>query len=231
MVAELFVKKNQMKNRITILSLIIFYSTVITAQVAVSKEPRHHTVFENKFIRVLDVWLPPGDTTQYHIHSIPSLFVILSNTYTGSQIKGEGWGEKTVSVAGTTWYRSFSPDTLIHRVANFDTMAFHVNDIELLSSYKPDNPIDALPFTVLFENERAFAYQLKNVSFDKKIIKGRGPLIAELVSGEGLFYNDAELKQSKEIKAGKYLYISPGTSFYFSAKGKGAINLVLFEIK
>ena len=61
------------------------------AQVAVREEPRHHPVLQNKYIRLLDVWLPPGDTTLYHIHETPSVFVILSHTITGAQIKGGNW--------------------------------------------------------------------------------------------------------------------------------------------
>ena len=221
-----------MKNKTIILSLIIFYSVAMTAQVAVSKEPRHHNIFQNKYIRVLDVWLPPGDTTLFHIHATPSVFVILSNTYTGSQIKGEGWGDKNVSVAGNAWYRSFINDTLVHRVANFDTIAFHVNDIEILSSYNSNTSNKTrLPYTLLFENEKASAYQLKSASIKNQIIKERGPMIAVLISGEGLFYNNTNSKQRTELKAGKYLYIEPGASFYFADNGNKEINMVLFEIK
>ena len=221
-----------MKNKTIILSLIIFYSTIATAQVAVSKEPRHHNIFQNKYIRVLDVWVPPGDTTLFHIHATPSLFVILSNTFTGSQILGEGWGEKNISVAGTAWYRSFFQDTLIHRVANFDSIPFHVNDIEILSSYNNNSSNKTrLPYTLLFENEKASAYQLKSASIKNQIIKERGPMIAVLITGEGLFYNNTNSKQRTELKAGKYLYIEPGASFYFADNGNKEINMVLFEIK
>jgi quercetin dioxygenase-like cupin family protein len=73
-----------MKNKaIAILSFIVFYSIAIKAQVQVREEPRHRPVLENKYIRLLDVWLPPGDTTLFHIHSTPSVFVILSGAVTG----------------------------------------------------------------------------------------------------------------------------------------------------
>ena len=37
--------------------------------VAVRDEPRHRRRFENEFVRVYDVLVPPGDTTLYHHHS------------------------------------------------------------------------------------------------------------------------------------------------------------------
>ena len=222
-----------MKNKIAlVLAVMLFFSTSIKAQVPVREEPRHPPVLQNKYFRLLDVWLPPGDTSLFHIHAIPSLFIILSNTFTGSQIKGGDWA-KSNDTAGKTWYRLFYPDILIHRVANFDTVPLHVNDIEILSSYDSNHVTQRkhLPFPLLFENEKAFAYSLTKSNFNSQIIKNRGPLIAELVSGDGVIFNDAVSKQSIKIKAGKYLYIEPGTSFNFASPGTGENKMVLFEIK
>ena len=56
--------------------IIVFcFSNNVFAQPAVRNEPRHHNVFENDYIRVLDVYLAPDDTTQYHIHATPSVFI------------------------------------------------------------------------------------------------------------------------------------------------------------
>ena len=215
----------------TVVTLLLFCSTALTAQVPVREEPRHHPVLQNKYIRLLDVWLPAGDTTLFHIHATPSLFVILSNTLTGSQIKDSAW-INSQSKAGTTWYRSFSPDTLIHRVCNADTVIFHVNDIELLSQYNMNaSNKKPLPFPVEFENEKAVAYRLTVNDFNQQIIKDRGPIIAELVAGSGIKFHDNSNNQTKGITAGKYLYIEPATTFYFSAPANKEIEMVLFEIK
>jgi hypothetical protein len=215
---------------ITFLSFLL--SNTLHAQVPVREEPRHHPVFQNKYIRLLDVWLPPGDTTMYHIHSTPSVFLVLSYAITGWQIKGKDWVKVQDSV-GKTWYRSFSPDSLVHRVANFDTVPFHVNDIEMLAPYHPGDfqKKKALPFTVLFENERVITYQLMNSSNTKEIIQGRGPVVAELVKGDGIVYHDDLTKQMKEIKVGSFLYIEPGAAFYFTSAQNREMNLVLFEFK
>jgi hypothetical protein len=222
-----------MKNRpIAILLLLIFYSLPVAAQVPVREEPRHHPVFQNKYLRLLDVWLPPGDTTLFHIHATPSLFVILSNTITGAQIKDSAWSNAGRSKAGTTWYRSFSPDILTHRVCNSDTIVFHVNDIELLSTYNATaSDKKRLPFPVEFDNEKAIAYRLTAADIKNQVIRYRGPMIAELVTGTGLELHDNAKKQTTKIAAGKYVYIAPGTDFYFSATEKNNVEMVLFEIK
>jgi hypothetical protein len=204
----------------------------IKAQIPVREEPRHHPVLQNKYIRLLDVWIAPGDTTLFHIHETPSLFIILSNAVTKWQSQGEDW-ILSKDTAGKTWYRSFSPDVLIHRVANIDTVTYYVNDIELLSVYNRNNPdrLKPLPFPLLYENEKAFAYQLNNADPNNEVIKSRGPMIAELISGNGLNFTNTDTKQTIPAIAGKYLYIEPGKRFYFSKTVPGEINMVLFEIK
>jgi hypothetical protein len=220
------------KNKIiALLTVLLFCTAIITAQVPVRDEPRHHPVLQNKYIRLLDVWLPPGDTTLFHIHATPSLFVILSNTITGSQTKDSSWSNGQ-SKAGTTWYRSFSPDTLVHRVCNADTVIFHVNDIEILSQYNDTaSGKKPLPFPVEFENEKAIAYRITAIADHTPIINERGPMVAELIKGSGVFFHNASANQTKKIEAGKYLYIEPGTAFYFSAAETKEIEMILFEIK
>jgi hypothetical protein len=218
-----------MTKSLTVIILIISLSTTAGSQVPVREEPRHKPVLQNKYIRLLDVWLPPGDTTMYHIHATPSLFVVLSSTLTASQTMGGSWTSDR-SDAGKTWYRSFINDTLVHRVANIDTIAFHVNDIEILSSFDSSSHKQPLSFPLLFENDRAYAYQLKSSSLNNKVISGRGPIVAELVSGKAQFH-DAKAKTVTAMQAGKYIYITPGAEFYFSTGRTDDMNMVLFEIK
>lgn len=213
-----------------LLTILCLHTAVLTAQVQVSKEPRHKNVLENKYIRLLDVWINPGDTSMLHIHSTPSLFLHFTNTDVCVQIKGKAW-TKNRNKAGNAFYTSFLNDTLTHRVSNCDTVPFHVTDIELLSSYKPTTALGPLPFTVLFDNEKAIAYRLSGTTFHSQVISGRGPMVAELVAGNEVICFNTKTKKSTTIKTGKYLYLQPSSSFYFSANENEKNNLVLFEIK
>jgi quercetin dioxygenase-like cupin family protein len=214
----------------TLITALLFFSFTLTAQVQVSKEPRHKNVLENKYVRLLNVKLQPGDTTLFHIHSTPSVFVHFTNTVVCSQIKGKEWATAKNS-EGNASYRSFVNDTLVHRVSNCDTVPFHVTDVELLSSFDINTKKTPLPFPLLFENEKVFAYRLTKNNFTTDAISNRGPMIAELVAGDMVYYFDIVTQQEKEIKAGGYLYIEPGASFSFSFKGNEKPNMVLFEIK
>ena len=214
----------------SILIISIFSCLSLSAQVPASEEPRHKPVLQNKYLRLLDVWMQPGDTSLYHIHTIPSLFLPLSNTTVGSQIMGQAWANEKF-IIGKAWYRSFLQDTLVHRVTNLSNTTLHVTDLEIFSTYH-SNPSDIkpLPFPLLFENEKSFAYQLKRPEFKNQIISGCGPLLAQLAAGESVTFHDVLENKTKEIKTGKYLYIAPGATFYFTAQGKN-ISLILFEIK
>lgn len=200
------------------------------AQVPVRNEPRHKNVFENKYLRLLDVHIAPGDTSLFHIHATPSFFLIFTSTTVGAQIAGKDWAIAQ-NVAGDSWYTSFLNDTLIHRVTNCDTVPFHVTDMEILNSYTNGRPIKPLPVDVLLENEKVLAYGLRNSSLDQKVISKRGPIIAQLVEGDQILVHDQKTKKTKEIKKGGHLYIEPQSSFYFTAVGEGKIYLVLVEIK
>jgi len=220
-----------MKNKPTLLfAILLLQVAIVSAQVQASKEPRHKIALENTYIRLLDVKIPPGDTSLFHIHSKPSVFLHFTNTIVCSQINGKEW-VTAKNTQGNASYRSFANDTLVHRVSNCDSVPFQVTDIEILSPYKPTAALKPLPFTVLFENEKVFAYRFSSSSFNNQVISGRGPMVAELVAGNEVIYHDRKYNQTTKIKTGKYLFINPERSFYFSINGDEEINMVLFEIK
>ncbi len=220
-----------MKKRISF-SIAMVFGIILSAnaQEQVRFEPKHHNVFENQYFRVLDVNVPPHDSTLYHIHSIPSVVLIFSTTNTATQLKGKGW-EASRSVSGSVFYRDFSKDPVIHRVGNLDTLAYHVTDIELLSAYQPGKSRKPLPLKLLFDAEKAFAYNLADSSLNKTVISDRGPMIAGLVKGDDLILHDETHHKLIRIKANQETYIEPGISFYISTTSKKEVSLVLFELK
>ena len=215
---------------VTLIIIIFLLLKGVAAQVQVSEEPRHVPVLVNKYVRLQDVRLLPGDTTMFHIHSTPSVFVPFTNTTIASEAKEKNWVTEQL-VAGKAWYRSFTPDSLIHRVANVDSSSFHVNDIEILSYYDTLTDRGKLPFPLLFENDRVTAYNLTGKGYVTGIVKDRGPVIVALISGDLVHFTNTVNNQKIVIKTGEYLYAEPGSSFYLSFKGRKPVNMILFEIK
>jgi hypothetical protein len=59
--------------------------------VPVHEEPRHRLVFATPGTRILDIQIPPQDTTLFHTHSDPILYVTMSTSRTRSQNLGTDW--------------------------------------------------------------------------------------------------------------------------------------------
>ena len=219
-----------MHRRWLFLSILLTVYIGVQAQVQVRNEPRHKNVFENKYFRILDVNIPSHDTTLQHIHSTPSVVLLFSSAITAQQVKGQAW-VKSQSIAGTAFYRDYARDTMIHKVSNWDTVPYHVTDIELLSSFQPASGRKPLSYPVLFDNDKVIAYRLAGSLISKRMISDRGPMVAGLVAGDDIILHDTKNHRSIPIKGGKETYIEPGISFYLTTTGKKDINLVLFEIK
>jgi hypothetical protein len=181
------------------------------AQPAVKDEPRHHNVFENEYIRILDVFLPPNDTTQYHIHSTPSVFTTFTKTATASQLIG-GQPVKNISETGYTWYDSLVTPR-IHRVWNEDSTWFHVMDIELTSAKPRSNQplLEESSLQLQFNKPLANIYRLHLKAGDNMQLpaSATGYLLVSL--GDAVMgYQENNSRQRRIMKSGHYVWINRG---------------------
>jgi hypothetical protein len=207
--------------------------TFCTGQVPVSKEPRHHNILENSHIRLLDVHIPPGDTTQIHVHATPSIFVILTNKVkVGSQVISE---EKNIKLNPSDdeniWFESFYKQPRIHRVWNSDTSEYHVMDIELTNTkFIPiDSPIRQKAFTLLFDEKQVRAYRLSIAKIVNIPIPARKAdiLVIRLTDSK----NNIQVNGKPLLKMGDYIYIPSGNSFEIINGENRKDELGFFELK
>ena len=94
--------------------------------VQVYHEARHHPVFENSLVRLLDVRVPAGDTTAYHVHASHHIAVVIAGARTWDQGLGQAAPE-SASVAmpvGGVFDNASESIPYTHRVGNADTVAF-----------------------------------------------------------------------------------------------------------
>src|SRR5262249_9684220 len=99
--------------------------------VPVEREPHHHVVFENQYLRLLDVVVPPGETTLFHRHSLDNVAVLLADTSLKNQNPGEDWTERPIT-HGAGGFRAGAQTPYAHRIMNTGTAVFHVMDVEIL---------------------------------------------------------------------------------------------------
>lgn len=99
--------------------------------VPVEREPRHHVVFQNQYVRVLDVTLLPGQPSLYHTHSNDNLAVSLSGDRVQIEPQGQAWGEPVEVVSGEVRFRAAKGRPYTHRVQSAGKLPFHVIDVEI----------------------------------------------------------------------------------------------------
>jgi len=196
--------------------------------IQVRKEPRHHLVLDNEWVRILDVHLPPGDTSLYHKHTTPSIFLVLSNTKTGAQALIEP--RKRSFNHESIWFEDFTDTPRIHRVWNEDKIDFHTIDIEL--PHEPSGKFNAnatVPNSkLLFDEKRARAYRLTmpagtSFSFDGLptpivVVGLSGPNATGTVNGKAF------------REKGDYIFVPAGTGFSVS-NGTANAEFAVFLIK
>ena len=125
-----------------VLAFALFGPSVGAAQNRASTEPavqvyqesRHHPVFENSLVRILDVRVPAGDTTAYHVHANRHIAVVISGARTWDQATGQAAPESaSVSLPiGSVFDNASASIPYTHRVGNADTVAFRYLGAQML---------------------------------------------------------------------------------------------------
>lgn len=212
--------------------LVAFFIQVIpvAAQVPVSKEPRHHNVFENAYVRVLDVHVPPGDTTQFHKHATPSVFIVLRPVKTGSHVIMEETHATALAKDAAISFEGFYTKSRIHRVWNEDTAEFNVMDIELLNK-NPSNigsPMQQKDLELLFDERPVRGYRLTLRKASTMQLPAHAPfLIAGLTDASEAVSVNKKLFSKK----GDFLFIKAGDFITFTNNGQEAYSFAILEIK
>jgi hypothetical protein len=202
------------------------------AQIPVSQEPRHHKILENDHLRLLDVHIPPGDTSMIHIHATPSVFVIINNVRTGSQvISEEDHSKSPIPHFGNIWFEGFYEKPRIHRVWNSDTAEFHVMDIELTNKnyITIDGSVKKAPFTLLFDEKPVRAYRLDlQPAANFSILPDQAQILLILLtdSATSVHVNEKDFRNK-----GDFLYISSGTHLELKNAGHEKATFAFFELK
>ena len=215
-----------------ILFLFIVQTFLSSAQtvVPVKDEPRHHNVFENNFVRVLDVRVNPGDTTGFHKHATPSVFIVLHPVKTGSEVKIEEQKATALSPDPTITFEGFYKSPRIHRVWNEDTAQFHVMDVEILSKGGQPTaaPIQQAGFKMLFDEQPVRGYRLTLPATNTIQLQRQSPL---LIVGLTNAAQPLSVNKQSFSKEGDYLFIPAGQAVQFSNNNQTPYSFAVLEIK
>lgn len=99
--------------------------------VPVEKEPHHHFVFQNQYVRVLDVLFPASEASLFHTHSNDNVGIPISGDKTQSQPYGGEWSKVQDVKPGDAGFRKARGQAYTHRVRSAGALPFHVIDVEI----------------------------------------------------------------------------------------------------
>ncbi len=86
----------------------------------IDREPHHHVVLKNQYVKVMEVRIDPGDTTNYQT-SHDTAFMQPSDSVTQEQVKDKDWDPARPSKPGQVNFDGDSQHPFTHRVKNTGT--------------------------------------------------------------------------------------------------------------
>lgn len=132
--------------------------------VPVFEEPRHHLIVDTPTLRILDIQIPPGDTTLFHMHNSAMIYVPISSSRTRNQNLGEEWPAPSAAppaaaapAAPTRPGRinggaNYVEKPTTHRVNNIGTTLFRLIGIANMTPGDATSPAAASPAKPEMEN-------------------------------------------------------------------------------
>jgi hypothetical protein len=135
---------------------------MVDEYVEVRDEPRHRRRFENEFVRVYDVLIPPGDTTLYHRHTEDTFYVAVHEATVRDQTWGEDDTRTGTAPAGSVLCRLHRSRPLIHQVHNVGDAEMRLIGAEIKASpaVRSPEPLDAPGHVLTLERDRLRVYEL-----------------------------------------------------------------------
>ncbi len=207
-----------------------------TEPVPIYDEPQHHLLLEHANARVLDVQIPPGYVSLFHIHENDIFYA----TMDGSEVTAEKADGGIYRGSRNSGYLenvlSYRAKPVIHRVTNEGTSLFRIIAVENLTPLDDDEPLEAGRLATLgipvIENSRFRAYQM--VLEPGATVGGhRHPypsLLLQMTEGNSVI-RSGESQLPTGLNRGAWVWLEPGTEHSYTNMGGVTTTLVEIEIR
>jgi quercetin dioxygenase-like cupin family protein len=218
-----------------LLSLALLLSASGQAPVPVEKEPRHRLKFENRYVRVFDVLIPPGDTSLFHVHASDGLSVPLTDARLRDEALGGTPEELTLNRGAVRF--ALRPSPLTHRVGNIGETTFRNIFVEILPP--AGRPHGATPQalvagqTLVLENERVRISRLvlapgQSAELHTHVLRRLAVSVSE---GRLAVAVPGERVRTVEFKSGDFRWYEAGKTHALKNVGPTPFEAVDIELK
>lgn len=154
--------------------------------IPVDQEPRHHIVFADERLRVLEVSIAVGDTTLEHRHDHDLVTVNVENGPTRTKDRGADWGSVRPRAIGGVNVNEYTGKATAHVVQSVGDRPYRLTGVENLAGvgrWTTLGPI-AGPYLAVVSESRAFrAYELRLPAATTVMHTHQVPVVAVLVEG------------------------------------------------
>jgi hypothetical protein len=202
----------------------------------VYREPHHRLVFEEGAVRILDVTIPVGDTTLFHLHDAPILTVRLAVPRVAVQILGKAWEDLGVPDPSKMYPGVVDSDTtysarpLVHRVANLGPGLFHLIAVTNGSPGRGPGPhVDATVLPGRLERTSSW-FQASRLTLPPMAATEWStptfPLVIILPLGGQASVEQDGRKPRLLSEPGPWAFLPAGTRYRVRNAGGGAVDLV-----
>ena len=196
------------------------------------EEPRHQLVFSKDQLKIMEVRVPPGDTSQFHQHRFATIYIVINDALMSGQAYGKDWKSSrttrrdkyTISDRSMAYFENHT----YHRVCNPDMTTMHL--IALLSTKEPTDEVYGEGEGV---NNRWFRENRLKLDADEKSKVLKFPYPTVLVqggAGESAVLQ-GEVLHSFKTEGGAFSWHEAEIPFAVVNKSGGPQEFVVIEIK
>jgi hypothetical protein len=212
---------------------------VLSAQVAVpiDEEPRHRPMAEMESVQVLDIRIPPGDTTRFHHHDKAVVYVAYDRRSIRVQVLGDDWGEPNHEVGDSgdvTVDVDYVDSPVSHRVTNIGDRLFHLVAVlnTRAAGQRPVPDPGALPGELETDNDWLRVSRLGLVEGGgTEWATSNAPVVVTL-SRVGRVRVDLEDGWSESLsRFGDFALVEPSVRFRLESPAPGGAEVVLVQVR
>jgi len=217
---------------------ILLSATLLFAQspaVPVTREPSHHLVLDNEYVRVFGVTVAPHAATVLHQHDLDYVFVTLGDAH----ISNEKAGAAPVDLKLPDGDVRYSPGGFAHVARNLADTPFHNITIELKNPGKPlcgtpgTDPCGEQEHNVLFETEHVHAILTDLAPGARTSLHTHIPPHLAVALDDLIFENHVEGKPTRtfSMKKGEWVWVAEPVTHWFENAGSARGRILALEFK
>ena len=205
--------------------------------VPTAKAPFHVPAFQNDYVTLLNVYIPSGRDTGYHVHTLDMLTVIVEDADTMGQILGRLPNPAAHSRRGRLNFSAYGKQPQTHNVTNIGSTPFHIVALEFLSprsgGFTPSLRAEVPGYTLIMDNERLRAWRLAlEPGQSVAAVTQQAPGIRVVVDGGELVeIVPGQPERAMAPKLGEFFWQEPGVTRAIRNTGTSRVDLVELELK